>query len=199
MKSKQSIFLLLLAILVQVVISLEYFLNLPWLISCPLWLISAIIFYVLAKKMMAFDILNFHSKPTKKAFCFAALLIIVTTIFSTIAWHGFKPYIEFMANLRDYGYSGAVGQFVYYLIELIMMYLIMGFSQRALEQLTRKKNIPWGGFVLYLTWGLFHIVTKGLLNGLLAALPAILYGIVYLLLKKNPRYALPALYLMFVL
>lgn len=50
-----------------------------------------------------------------------------------------------------------------------------------------------------LTWGLVHILTKGLATGLGCLVMSILYGIVYLLLKKNIRYAYIIISLMFTL
>ena len=50
-----------------------------------------------------------------------------------------------------------------------------------------------------LTWGLVHILTKDLATGLGCLVMSILYGIVYLLLKKNIRYAYIIISLMFAL
>ena len=44
-----------------------------------------------------------------------------------------------------------------------------------------------------------HIVTQGLLVGIVGAIWGLLYGIMYLLLKKNVRHAYPMILLMFML
>ena len=50
-----------------------------------------------------------------------------------------------------------------------------------------------------LTWGLIHILTKDLVTGLGCLVMSLLYGGVYLLLKKNIRYAYIIILLIFTL
>jgi len=49
--------------------------------------------------------------------------------------------------------------------------------------------LPYGGLFLALTWGLIHILLQGFQTGIYAFAMAILYGVIYLVFKKNTRYA----------
>lgn len=77
---------------------------------------------------------------------------------------------------------------------------IIVFAQEAGESWFKKSNIPWGGVLVSLTWGLAHIFTKGnLLIGILSFLSGLLYGSVYIICKKNIYIAYPIIFLMFAL
>lgn len=56
------------------------------------------------------------------------------------------------------------------------------------------------GLLNALTWGIAHTFTKGQLKiGILVSITALLYGIVYLVSKKNSNIAYPLIFLMFIL
>lgn len=58
----------------------------------------------------------------------------------------------------------------------------------------------WGGIICGISWGIVHLLTKGSLStGLAAAFCSILYGMTYVLVKKNVSYAYPIITLMFIL
>ncbi|NLO85623.1 MAG: hypothetical protein GX096_09375 [Clostridiales bacterium] len=75
---------------------------------------------------------------------------------------------------------------MYYIFEVVLVWLVVCFGQRAGELWFSRKNIPWGGITAGLSWGLVHALTKGSITiGLSALLAGILYGVIYLLLKKK--------------
>jgi len=77
--------------------------------------------------------------------------------------------------------------------------LIIIFGQKAFEMWTKKKYIPWGGFLCAITWGLAHIFTKGSLTmGLIGALSGFMFGAIYLLVNRDVKKAYIFLFLMFV-
>jgi hypothetical protein len=64
----------------------------------------------------------------------------------------------------------------------------------------KKENIPYGGIILAITWGLAHIFTKGNVSvGLLSALGGFAFGIVYLLVNRDIKKTLLILFIMFIL
>ena len=61
-------------------------------------------------------------------------------------------------------------------------------------------DIPYGGIVVALTWGLVHTLTKGdLMVGIGCAVSGFLYSVVYLLANRNVKIAFPFIAIMFIL
>lgn len=87
-----------------------------------------------------------------------------------------------------------------YGFDIFIRTLILVFGQKAFELWFKKKDIPYGGIILALTWGLAHIFTKGSIAvGLLSALGGFIFGIVYLLVNRDIKKTIPILFLMFIL
>ncbi len=122
--------------------------------------------------------------------------IIFALIRSYYAWNGFKPYIEFLSN----GAYGFVLQYIYYFFEVILFTLIIVFGQKAFEHFFKKENIPYGGIVVALTWGLVHWFTKGtFFDGLYGMVNGFLFGGMYLLMGRDVKKSFLLLYFMFII
>lgn len=74
---------------------------------------------------------------------------------------------------------------LYYPTEVLLMLELLITSQKAGEILTNKVNIPWGALVLFILWGLPHIIWHGFPDGVVAALRAFIYAIPFYAAKKN--------------
>ena len=81
----------------------------------------------------------------------------------------------------------------------MLFLLIIVFGQKACEVWFQRTNIPYGGIICGLTWGLAHVFTKNLLTGLLGLALGFAMGGVYLLVNRDLRKAYVVLFLMFVL
>ena len=68
-----------------------------------------------------------------------------------------------------------------------------------IENKTENKVVPYGGLFLACTWGLIHILTQDFSTGVYAFLVAIVYGVIYLLLNKNTRWAYLGILVLFVM
>ena len=91
-------------------------------------------------------------------------------------------------------------QYIYYAVEGFVISIAVVYGHMAFEKWTGKENMPFGGIVLALVWGLMHILTKGsVADGLFAAIGAILMGAAYTILEKDYRKTIPAVILMFML
>jgi hypothetical protein len=122
--------------------------------------------------------------------------VLFCVFVSCLNWDGFKVSIEF----ERLGALKFVFQYIYYLFEAMLFFLIVVFAQRAGELWFKKSFIPWGGILVALTWGLAHVFTKGdLLIGAMSAIGGLFYGVVYLLTGKNPKIAFPLIFAMFIL
>lgn len=168
---------------------------LHWILTCVTWCGISLLLTTYAKKKIAFDIWRSTAPITLKRWGIIAVLFLLSLVISYFDWNGSKVVKEFVAN----GWLKFIFQYIYYFFECILIMLIIGFSQEAIEHWLPNKNIPYGGIVLALTWGVGHFVTKDYLAGGLCMVSALMYGSIYLLTNKNGRKFFLLLYLMFVL
>lgn len=167
-----------------------------WTLTCLTW--GAFGWYVIrtAKKDCGFDLLEAgkNVRAWQWAVIFAAVLL--TLGMSYASWDGFKVILEFQRN----GAPKFVFQYIYYLFETLLFSLIIILGQKAFETWFHRKNIPYGGILCGLTWGLAHIFTKGsIATGLGGLLLGFLMGSAYLLVNRDSRKAYLVLCLMFIL
>lgn len=169
---------------------------LHWITTCVIWLIIAYALVRTSKKRYGFDIF-FYRRPMEPLNRFICLgLLIIAIIISYINWEGFKIWKEFLNN----GWLKFIFQYIYYFVETILFVLIVVFGQKAGEIWFGRGSIPWGGILVALTWGLAHIFTKGeLMMGIWGLVIGLLYGLVYIVSKKNLFIAFPIIFLMFIL
>lgn len=179
-----------------------------WNITCVLWGSMSYYLYHKAKKE-GFDLLKFRERPRLSYLSGVLVLFCICLGISYIDRGGqFKVIAEFTSKMNTYGALGWVAyifQYIYYLFETVLVLLIIAFGQQYGELAFQMKSkwhhkIPWGGIICGISWGMVHFLTKGSLSiGLTAAFCSILYGITYLLVKKNVRYAYLIITFMFIL
>ncbi|MFA9466904.1 MAG: hypothetical protein ACERKN_21840 [Velocimicrobium sp.] len=167
-----------------------------WVITCISWGILILIFLHIAQRRCNFKIIEKSNRLTFVQIFLALFSIIFCLILSYMDWHGFKMFLE-------YQHRGAllfIFQYIYYMFETLIFSFIIIFAQKAFECWFSKKNIPYGGIITALTWGLIHILTKGSIEaGIFCAIKGFLFGTTYLVMNRNIKKAYPVLFLMFVL
>ena len=167
-----------------------------WVFTCIVWGIVAAVLIILARKQLDFDVFSYKERPSRWGWLLCLAVLAVSIAVSVLDWNGIKVLKEFAYN----GWLKFIFQYLYYLFEVALMVLIIAFAQRAGENWTGLKRIPWGGLFLGLTWGLVHMLTKGSISaGLLSLLGAALYGVIYIAVRKNLAFAYPLIFLAFVL
>ena len=126
----------------------------------------------------------------------AVIIVFASVIYTTVAWNGFKPVIEF-SNL---GAGRFFTQYVYYAFESLLITLIVAHGQTALENwFGRTKWIPYGGVLLAATWGLVHISTQDIATGIFSIIQALLFGSIYMVLHKSYKLSYIAIAVMCML
>ncbi|MCL2080539.1 MAG: hypothetical protein FWH16_00400 [Oscillospiraceae bacterium] len=174
-------------------------LILHWTVTCLAWSGAAVLLVRLAKTKMGFDIFKKGEKMKLWQWGAAALAIALSVVISYIGWHmNFKVVREFQAN----GALRFAFQYLYYMVETVLFLLIIVFGQKALESWTKRTNIPWGGIICGLTWGIAHIISRGFFdpaNGISSAIGGFMFGAAYLLVNRDIKKAWAVLFLMFVL
>lgn len=162
-------------------------------LTCLLWGAMTIFLVNLSKKKYSFDIMKCKEIPNSKQWLGAIAIAVLAIVITTIVVGGFKPVQEYNGIVKF------ILQNIYYLFETALILLTIAFGQKFGDMIIKRENFPSGGIFLALTWGLVHILTQNLLTGIYVFVMAILYGIVYLLLKKNIRYSYILVSIMFIL
>ncbi len=164
-----------------------------WCLTCIVW--AAVAFVLLrSSQKLGFDPLSQKEKISTGRWL-AATLLAVSVAVSVWDWNGIKIIKEFEYN----GLLKFIFQYIYYIFEAVLVLLIIIFGQQAGELWFKNRHVPWGGILAALTWGIVHSLTKGdLLIGLIACFGALLYGIAYLVVKRNVFIAYPLILLMFI-
>lgn len=166
-----------------------------WIITCVTWGIIALIIIKITKKKYQFDLFEHKDKMKAWQWIVVAVCIVTSVAYSYYDWGNFKFISEFQHN----GWLKFIFQYLYYIFETVLFTLIIIFGQKACELWFKKENFPYGGIVVALTWGLGHILTKNLAEGLATAALGFMLGSVYLLVNRDIKKALPILFIMFVL
>ena len=166
-----------------------------WILTCIVWGLTGFLVIRLAKRFEDFDIFKKGKKMKRWQWLLVILIIIFSLIISYIDWNGSKVLKEFNAN----GPVKFVFQYIYYCFEVVLVTLILIFGQLAFEKWFKRKNIPYGGIVVALTWGIAHIFTKNLYVGIITMISGLVFGSVYLLTNRDIKISYVILWLMFVL
>lgn len=164
-----------------------------WVLTCILWGSMALFLIRLSKKKYAFDIMKLNEMPDSKGWLLAVVVSVIAIIVTTFVWGGFKPVQEYNGMVKS------IFQNIYYLFEAALILLTIAFGQKFGETLLKRGSLPYGGIFLALTWGLIHILLQGTQTGVYAFFMSILYGTVYILLKKNIRYSYIMIAIIFIL
>lgn len=166
-----------------------------WIITCISWGFVSYFIINLSKKKYGFDLMEKGTKVKNWQWILIILFVIMSLIISYIDWNGSKV-------LKEFNYNGLlkfIFQYIYYTFEVMLVTLILIFGQKAFEKWFNKVNIPYGGIILALTWGVAHFFTKNISTGIITIISSLAFGSVYLLVNRDIRKTYPILWIMFVL
>lgn len=166
-----------------------------WVVTCSLW--GAASWYIIrfAKKKYNFDLFQKRNKMAVWQWVLVAVLLIGSFILSYFDWNGSKVLKEFYAN----GPVKFIFQYIYYIFEVVLVTLVLVFGQNAFEKWFHKWNIPYGGMIVAITWGIGHFFTKDILTGIVTVISGLAFGSVYLLVNRDIRKTYLILWIMFVM
>lgn len=159
-----------------------------WSITCLVWGVFAFVLLKKAsKKHVSFQAIHWMR---------VGIIVGCSILLTSYVWGGFKPFIE----LRNLGTLKFIVQTIYYAFESLLILLIVMHGQEAFELSTnRNSNFPIGGLILAMTWGVVHMLTQGIPTGIYTCVQSLLYGLVYLGLKKDIKFSYVAITFMFML
>ena len=166
-----------------------------WTITCVIWGAVAVLLAGLSKRKYDFDVMSYKDRPSIKKSLITIFIIVAVIVLKSFLWSGFKP-------VQEFGYFGLtefIFQYIYYLFETALIVLLIAFGQKFGELAFKRKNVPFGGLLLAVTWGAFHIITQDVSVGIYAIIMAVIYGLVYILMSRNIRYSYIAIAALFIL
>lgn len=167
-----------------------------WILTILCWAIMMIVLVKSSEKKLDFRVWN-HEKITTKGIVISLILIIACIALNAYDWGSLKIVGEFQKKeLIEF-----IFQYIYYMFEIGLVFLIVVFGQKFVESLLKKKSmIPFGGIVLGCTWGLIHILTQGsIITGLGVMVFSLMYGIIYIVLNRNTKYSYLAMVIAFII
>ncbi len=167
-----------------------------WILTIVCWGIIAWLLIKASKNKFGFNVLSCDTvKKTNIVFSTAAVAVCI--ILNFFDWKTLKIIGEFQSKEPII----FIFQYVYYIFEVILVFLIVAFGQKFAEDLLKKKSsIPFGGIVLCCTWGTVHILSKGsIYTGIGVMVFALIYGIIYILLNRNAKLSYIAMLLAFII
>ena len=118
--------------------------------------------------------------------CLAVVIAVTFLILKMVLQKQQTPkfiseYSNFIATSGVIGVIGATLQHLYYFAEMVLCCYMLRAFQKAGENLFRNKNIPYGGIVLGVLWGLIvHTISKDISVGLYMLVLSIVWGVIYL-------------------
>lgn len=167
-----------------------------WSVTIITWLVVAYLIIRSAKKNLGFELKGTTNKWTPVGIIASCVLVGLMIVINYVDVGKLKIIHEF----QRWGALLFTFQHLYYFAEVILFTLIIVFGQNSLEKLFKKQNIPYGGIVVGLTWGLAHWFTKGSIwIGLEGVILGFLFGAIYLFLGRDFKKTYLVLALTFII
>lgn len=167
-----------------------------WILTIICWTIMIIWLIKSSQKKLNYNVMNTNEVSIKG--CVISLILIVACILlNAYDWGTLKIVGEFTKK----AFIEFVFQYIYYIFEVGLVFLIVVFGQKFIESvLKRKSTIPFGGIILCCTWGVIHILSQGsIATGLGVMIFALMYGMMYLFLNRNTKLSFLAMLLAFII
>lgn len=168
-----------------------------WILTILVWSVGVYIYIKWSKRRGVFDeLVSFESKHTILYCVVSLLIVIISAVISNRISGETIPqvYGEYKGFVNMYGANAlivTVFQNIYYIFEMLLVFIMLAFFQKAGMLLTKNDKIPWGSIGICLTWGMIHFIShpQGALG---VAIWALVPGIMYVVSNKRfwPTYLL---------
>lgn len=167
-----------------------------WVLTIICWSVMIIWLIKSSQRKFDYNVIN-RNKVSLKGIIICLFFVIVCILLNAYDWGTLKIIGEFKKKeLAEF-----VFQYIYYVFEVGLVFLIVVFGQKFVEAMLRRKSIiPFGGIILCCTWGAIHILSRGsIATGLGVMSFALMYGIMYLVLNRNTKLSFLAILLAFTI
>lgn len=167
-----------------------------WSLTIICWAVMIVWLVKSSQKKLQFHVIN-NNRVSMNGMMVCIILVAACIILNAYDWGTLKIIGEFNQN----EFITFIFQYVYYIFEVGLVFLIVVFGQKFGETLFKNRTkIPFGSIMLCCTWGAIHILSKGSIRtGLGVMTFAIMYGVMYLALNKNTKLSFLAILSAFII
>ena len=175
-----------------------------WALTIVVWVGGAVGLIVGALRRTDFTLRGVAKQRMNAVRSFTGAALIVATVVVHWGLEGgvlapFAEHAALTARFEEAGTAAWLVQVVYYVAELVVIVLIIGFGQLAGERWFRPIWMPWGGIALATTWGLVHFLTQDAATGIYGIVLSLVMGTIHILTRKNLLITYPVLLVIFTL
>ncbi len=176
------------------------------IIRAIIWVIGIVIVIVLSKKFLSFNPLGSKQESKKEELPMKNLLILtlIVTVCIAIASGLVGWQVKILADLGE-RYTGlmlgmSAVKWGCSLIKIAVVIMMLNFFQVGVEKsFPNLNNIPWGGILLMLTFGIYELIMKETNLPLLYLLFTVVYGEIHLLTHRNTIKSFLLIYFIYLL
>jgi hypothetical protein len=170
------------------------FIELSIIVLCWLVIFLMFVWYNSKNNLIFWVKFHFDKYFARFILCFCIIYIFLLfarnglfNIFLVSAWSNIKlnvvkEYYFYLFNVKDIRLFYM--QIMYYLLESAIVTCLIALFQEFGEKF-RHKNLPWGAIGISLTWGLLHILTQGVFDGIFIIFIAFILGVAYQFCNKS--------------
>lgn len=176
---------------------------LHWTITGTIWLFCTYFIYQYLVRKIDYDVLQLKKTPSDLQFAFAmTIVLIIVFINFMLLGQKLQSVQEFFDLYNIFGLKcipTMVVEYFFYACETTLVVMMVILGQKVGELISSYKGFPWGGLFLAITWGVTRLLIHGNAFGVVCFIASFLYGVIYLLMRKNIRYSYLLIFCMFVI
>lgn len=135
------------------------------------------------------DLFKVSTVINKRIITILAIMLCIMLPAALLVPHTFSLVAHYKTRVglwgSTWGLLNTISQYVYYVLEGILIVWLIDAFQTTGDTITNKQKIPWGGIGLALTWGVLHYFTKGTTQLIAHTALSIIMGMLFLLGKRN--------------
>ena len=155
------------------------------------WIVSSVILSKVSKKVLGFNPLRSPVESRKEELPIKNVILLTLIAASCIALVSYNVgwQVKILADLGE-RYTGlqlelALGEWASVVGKMFVVIMMLNFFQEGMEKSYPTKFIPWGGILLFFTFGLYELIAGSTTMPLVYLGFTLVYGIIHLLTHKN--------------
>ena len=160
--------------------------NIHMICAIVLWAICIIIITWKAKKTLGFAPWSVSTQPTTQNLTYSVMVCVIFIMFSNLLFGGSRIilYLKGASLFETFVYA------LYQICEVGLIVMLLVFSQKLFEKHTNDASKPYGIFFTCIAWAFLYLITNGIIGSMYFACMGLSMGVVYMLVRKNPKYTL---------
>ena len=167
--------------------------------------IGMVVIHKISKKKLSFSPLRSKLESRKEELPIKNVILLtlitmgcIALVSSMVGWQ-----VKVLADLGE-RYTGlqielASAKWGCAVAKIMLVVMMLNFFQEGMEKSIPSKHIPWGGILLFLTFGLYELIIGATTLPLVYLLLTLVYGEIFLLTHKNTFKSCVLIYVIYLL